>query len=109
MSNNTASWAEERQTLDKVAAPALGGPDFAIDHYRDDLAELGLTVDQGRELLETLWSIMGYFARLGHSVDVCGLIFSEFNEASSPTDGTARLMHSTNMESASDRTEAAHE
>lgn len=45
--------------------------------YAADLADLGLSDDQARELLETLWSIMSMMVELGFTHDVCGQIFSE--------------------------------
>lgn len=74
---------------------------FDAEEYRADLADLQLTEAQETEILEILWSIMGHFARLGYSVDVCGLIFTDFNEASAPTAADGKLSPSTNMESAS--------
>lgn len=74
---------------------------FDPDEYRADIADLALTKEQEAEFLQTLWSIMGHFARLGYAVDVCGLIFSEFNEASALAAADAKLPSSTNMESAS--------
>jgi len=84
-----------------VAPAPTQAPQFDPEDYRSDIADLALTADQEREFLETLWSIMGHFARLGYSVDVCGLIFSEFNEASAPARENGTLLPSTNMESAS--------
>lgn len=81
-------------------APSLS-PEFDLDDYRADIADLELTEAQETEFLETLWSIMGHFARLGFSADVCGLIFAEFNEASAKAAGNGKLAHSTNKESAS--------
>jgi hypothetical protein len=77
-------------------------PAFDVEEYRADISDLGLTGEQETEFLETLWSIMGHFARLGFSVDVCGLIFAEFNEASAPAAEDGKLVPSTNMESASE-------
>lgn len=77
-------------------------PEFAPEEYRAELADLHLTEAQETEILETLWSIMGHFARLGYAVDVCGLILEEFNEASAPDASDGNLVPSTNMESASE-------
>lgn len=71
-----------------------------LDEFRGDLAELKLTEEQETELLSTLWQIMGFFARAGFEVDVCGLIFSAFNEASAPAPENGTLLPSINMESA---------
>ena len=69
-------------------------PKLDPDEYRPDLAGLGLTAEQEAEFVETLWSIMGHFARMGFSVDVCGLIFEEFNEASALAPGDGKLASS---------------
>ena len=82
--------------------PFAPAPTLDPEEYRADLASLDLSEEQETEFLETLWSIMGHFARMGFSVDVCGLIFEEFNEASDPAVGTGNLMPSTNQESASE-------
>ncbi|MGY4748879.1 hypothetical protein ACVNHC_03345 [Pannonibacter sp. Q-1] len=83
-------------------APALApAPQFDPEDYRADIADLAMTEEQEVEFLHTLWSIMGHFARLGHSVDLCGLIFAEFNEASASAPENGTLLPSTNMESAS--------
>lgn len=84
------------------AHPPSISPEFDLEDYRADIADYGLTPAQEAEFLETLWSIMGHFARLGFSVDVCGLIFEGFNEASAPAARTGKLVPSTNMESASE-------
>lgn len=98
----------EFNILDKIgtselvsSAPLAPAPEFDPEEYRENIADLAITEEQGTEFLHTLWSIMGHFARLGYSVDVCGLIFSEFNEASAPAPGNGTLPRSTNMESAS--------
>lgn len=91
----------ELHTPSKSQPPSIS-PEFDLEDYRADIADLGMTREQEAEFLQTLWSIMGHFARLGHSVDVCGLIFEEFNEASDPAVGTGNLMPSTNQESASE-------
>ncbi|MBI1290180.1 hypothetical protein GC173_02905 [bacterium] len=77
-------------------APALDLSDYAAD-----MAEFDMTEDQKREFLEILWSIMGHFARLGFSVDVCGLIFGEFNEASAPAGNDGNLEPHSKPENAS--------
>lgn len=38
-----------------------------VERYRGDLAELKLTPEQERELLETLWGMMAAFVDLGFS------------------------------------------
>lgn len=75
-------------------------PNFG--EYRADLADLELTEEQETEILEILWSMMGFFARTGFEVDVCGLIFQEFNEASAQNADDGRLDHSTSQETPSD-------
>lgn len=98
----------ETDSISGLGAPALRAqplspaPQLDLEDYRADIADFGMTPAQEAEFLQTLWSIMGHFARLGHSVDVCGLIFEEFNEASDPAVGTGNLMPSTNQESASE-------
>lgn len=81
--------------------PFSATPTLDPEEYRADLAGLGLTEQQEAEFLATLWSIMGHFARMGFSVDVCGLIFEEFNEASTPAPADGRLVASTTRETPS--------
>ena len=83
------------------ALSALTQPVFDAEEYRADLADLNLTTAQETELLETLWSIMGTFARLGFEEDVCGLIFDEFNTVSAHESGDGKLVASTKMETPS--------
>lgn len=84
-----------------LASTLSPAPQLDPDDYREDIADLGMTEEQEAEFLHTLWAIMGHFARLGYSVDLCGLIFAEFNEASAPAPGNGTLLPSINMESAS--------
>lgn len=79
-------------------APPLAAPVFDPEEYRADLAGLNLSDAQETELLETLWHIMGAFARMGFTADVCGLIFDEFNEASAPESGDDKLLASSNID-----------
>lgn len=74
--------------------PFAPAPTLDPEEYRADLASLDLSEEQETEFLETLWSIMGHFARMGFSVDVCGLIFEEFNEASALAPGDGKLASS---------------
>lgn len=59
-----------------VVAPVLDPADYA-----DDMAGFEMTEEQEREFLETLWAIMRSFAEMGFTVDVCGQLFGEFNDA----------------------------
>ena len=79
-----------------LVAPVLDPADYAAE-----LAELKLTDQQAGEILEILWNMMGFFARTGFEVDVCGLIFQDFNEASAPGSGDGKLDHSTKQETPS--------
>lgn len=79
---------------------AIPTPVFDPTDYFDDMAELGLSNEQAIEILGILWQITGFFARTGFEVDVCGLIFDEFNEASAPAPGNGTMSPSTNKESA---------
>lgn len=81
--------------IEPAASTTFSQPTLDRGAYRDDLAALNLTDAQEAELLEALWTIMGAFARMGYSVDVCGLIFEEFNEAASSDSGDAILPPST--------------
>lgn len=76
--------------------------DLDKNAYQDELAEFDLNDAQKNELLETLWVIMGSFARMGFTVDVCGSIFGEFNEASATGSGDARMIVAPEMEAPSD-------
>jgi hypothetical protein len=82
----------------------LAGPRPALDlsRYRADLADLALSDEQERDLLETLWAIMSSFVELGFSVDVCGLLFADFNDASADESGRVTLPSSPSMETPSD-------
>lgn len=73
--------------------PQLDPADFA-----DDLAEFLLTEEQERAFLETLWSIMRRFAEMGVSVDLCGQLFGEFNEAAETAPIVVESGHSTKLE-----------
>lgn len=81
----------------------LPGPRSSVDlaRYRADLTELRLSEEQERELLETLWSIMSSFVEMGFSVDVWGLLFEEFNDASATDSDRVRLLSSPSMETPS--------
>lgn len=68
-------------------------PVFEPEDYKPDLVGLKLTEEQEKEFLETLWAIMGAFARMGFDADVCGLIFEDFNEASAGDDKLTGLMN----------------
>lgn len=98
LDNNGKAETISSASLAPTLAPA---PQFDPEDYRRDIADLAMSEEQEAEFLHTLWSIMGHFARLGYSVDLCGLIFAEFNEASAPAPGNGTLLPSTNMESAS--------
>ena len=81
---------------------AIPTPIFDPAEYLDEMAELGLSDEQATEILGILWQITGFFARTGFEVDVCGLIFQDFNEASAPSADDGRLDHSTSQETPSD-------
>ncbi len=83
---------------DQTSRPA---PPLDMSEYRAELADLQLTEEQETEILEILWNMMGFFACTGFEVDVCGLIFDEFNEASASAAGNDKLTSSPDMESAS--------
>lgn len=94
-----------------AAAGILSAPRLDPADYLKDLAGLDYSEAQKRELLETLWSIMGSFARMGFSIDLCGLIFEGFNEASAPRPARDTLTASTDKETPSKGAarEALHE
>lgn len=50
-----------------------------LDHeaFREDIAELELTDEQERELLQTLWNIMCVFVDIGWGVDTVQLLFPD--------------------------------
>lgn len=79
-----------------------GAPVFDPEEYRADLADMALTETQEIELLQILWPMMGFFARVGIETDVCGLIFEGFNEAAGVVAGDATLVHSTKKETPTD-------
>lgn len=92
----------ERAEIQTPPPAMRGAPLFDPAEYRADLADMKLTDAQETELLEILWPMMGFFARMGIENDVCGLIFGEFNEAADPTSVNAMLVHSTQKETPSE-------
>lgn len=90
---------EVAMEIETLADPQSG---IDLNQYRADLAEFALTEDQERELLETLWTIMSSFVDLGFSVDVCGLLFDEFNHVSAAESVRGKLLSSPSMETPSD-------
>lgn len=92
-------------------AGILPAPRLDPSDYLEDMSEFDFSEAQKQELLETLWSIMGSFARMGFNVDLCGLIFEGFNEASAPRPAHDILTASTDMETPSNDAarEALHE
>lgn len=82
----------------KAERRALPAPALDPADYSEELAALALSPEQEAELLEILWSIMGFFARTGFEVDVCGLIFEDFNAVSTGESADGTLAQSTNME-----------
>lgn len=51
--------------------------DQKYEKYRAEIADLGLTDAQETEVLQILGSIMWHFAKMGQTVDVCGLFFTD--------------------------------
>ncbi len=76
-----------------VAAPA-----FDPSEYLEDIAEFDLTEEQGRALIEAVWSLIGMGARLSFNLDVCGLLFGELEEALAESADGATLVPSENTE-----------
>ena len=74
----------ETGTAADPADTAPAAAPFALDvaEYRDDLAEFNLTEDQQRVFLETLWSILSTFVDYGFRVDVCSILFRDFQDVS---------------------------
>jgi hypothetical protein len=96
MRENNISELTLASKMAAAAASTLDGID--IERYRAELAEFQLTPEQETELLETLRSIMEAMVRMSIEIDVCGLIFDEFNQASGQPDGDAMLGASPNSE-----------
>lgn len=96
--NSLNEFGDQPPVQEHRASPA---PIFDPGEYLDEMSELGLSHEQATEILGILWQITGFFARTGFEVDVCGLIFDEFNEASASAVGNDTLTSSTDMESAS--------
>ena len=90
----------------RADATRYENPTFDIEKYRAELADLGLTEDQERELLETLAPILWHFVRLGWEVDICGQILDAFNEASDDESGDGKLGASPTAEPPSDDKQA---
>jgi hypothetical protein len=59
----------------------MGVPPFDAAQYRDYLADLDITEEQGAELLSTLWWIMAAFVDLGFPVDSVSRALPAFAEA----------------------------
>lgn len=87
----------------EVLAGPRPAPDFSP--YRADIADLQLSPAQENELLGVIWRIMSSFVELGFSVDVCGLLFDEFNDASNADSARVTLLSSPNLETPSDGSE----
>lgn len=84
-----------------AAAGILSAPRFDPADYLEELKDFDFSEAQKQEFLVTMWSIAGSFARMGFSIDVCGLIFEGFNEASAPRPAHDTLIASTDMETPS--------
>jgi hypothetical protein len=97
----TTNTIDPSRFSDEVALPHGASPCFDPADYADDLADFGLTEAQQAEFLEALWNIMGAFARMGFTVDVCGLILGQFNEAATPEYDNGKLHHSASKETPS--------
>jgi hypothetical protein len=50
---------------------------FGLAKYQDEVAELDIPEHQWRELLETMWSIVGTLVECGYSYDVAGKAMNE--------------------------------
>lgn len=76
MSNNNLSGFNEFAG-NTANPPPVNAPHSSrnLKKYRKELREMQLTEDQETEILQILWTIMSHFARLGQTVDVCGLFF----------------------------------
>lgn len=72
--------------------------DPRLEKYRAEIAGLGLSEEQETEILQILGSMMWHFARLGWSVDVCGLFFEEGDQLSDAESAGGRLNHSSEKE-----------
>lgn len=75
--------------------------DIDFDNYRSELSDLGLTEQQQREFFEALKYVLSGFVEMGFNVDVCGLIFDEFNESSGASVADGKLISSPSMETPS--------
>ena len=78
--------------------PAL--PAFDAARYRSEVEGFGLTDDQERELLETIWSIMVSFVDLGFRVDVCSDLLGLSEVLADDDSDTVQFPHSTTLENA---------
>lgn len=76
-----------------------------IEEFREDIAEFGLSEKAETEFLLSLAHIMHVFARFGIEMDVCGLIFSDFNEAAGHLREDGTMNPTTNTEKPSDEKE----
>lgn len=56
---------------------ALAPLTFDSEAFREDIAEMELTDEQARELLQTLWNIMCVFVDIGWGVDAVQLMFPD--------------------------------
>ena len=56
-------------------------PELDPTDYEEEMADFTLSEDQEGEFLTVMWSIMRSMAEMGFSIDVCGQLFGEFNDA----------------------------
>ena len=73
----------------------------SLEKYRKELRDMELTEDQETEILQILWTIMSHFARLGQTVDVCGLFFEDGTPSSDEVPEQGRIGLSTDKETPS--------
>lgn len=84
-------------------APKKAGEEPHLEKYRPELSNMGLSEPQETELLLILTSIMWHFAKMGWSVDVCGLFSEEYDPTSDAKSAGGKLSSSPNKEMTSKR------
>ena len=92
---------------DAPPIPALA-PELDPACYMADLAELDLSEAEKLELLETLWSVMYSFVRLGFDVKNCGQIFENFPPPPQASPDALDSSHSENEEQPSSKNGRTH-
>jgi len=83
-------------------------PELDPSRYMAELEEFDLSEAEKIELLETLWSIMYSFVRIGFDVKNCGQIFENFTLETQASPDAIDSSHSENQEKPSTKNGRTH-